>query len=214
MDNRSIEIVKLESLKDKDSPYVRPYRFHYIQEGKKKTWDYVQSHDCVAILLYNIDRNKLIFVRQFRPPVYLSTLLNQTNASVENIGEKSKDLSPNCGFTIELCAGLIDKNGLSVQEIACEEIFEETGYRVPLDSLKSITTFRTGVGTSGQVQHLFYCPVSDGGGIDDESIEVIEMSVEEAQKLIYANDVVDGVGRPVGLRLAINWFINDRPSNF
>lgn len=65
----------------------------------------------VAILLYNIDRNKLIFVRQFRPPVYLSTLLNQTNASVENIGEKSKDLSPNCGFTIELCAGLIDKNG-------------------------------------------------------------------------------------------------------
>lgn len=31
MDNRSIEIVKLESLKDKDSPYVRPYRFHYIQ---------------------------------------------------------------------------------------------------------------------------------------------------------------------------------------
>lgn len=48
---------------------------------------------------------------------------------------------PSLGLTIELCAGIIDKNK-SLVEIAREEVIEECGYDVPLDSIQEIQTFR------------------------------------------------------------------------
>lgn len=50
-----------------DSPYVKPFRFHYKQNGVEKSWDLLKVHDSVAIILYNVTRNVLIFVKQFRP---------------------------------------------------------------------------------------------------------------------------------------------------
>lgn len=46
------------------------------------------------------------------------------------------------GITYELCAGIVDKPELSLEEIACEEILEECGYEVPVTSLKKITSYR------------------------------------------------------------------------
>ncbi|KAH7637654.1 uridine diphosphate glucose pyrophosphatase-like [Dermatophagoides farinae] len=117
-----------------------------------------------------------------------------------------------CGYTIELCAGIIDKDGLSPREIAHEEVLEETGYNPPIDALELITSCRTGVGSSGSLQHLFYCQVDDsmrvnsGGGIDDESIEVIELSIEAAKTEMFANDEQTGLGRTGGFRFAVCWF--------
>lgn len=45
------------------------------------------------------------------------------------------------GMTFELCAGIVDKD-LGLQETAKAEIFEETGYDVPLDKIKRMTKFR------------------------------------------------------------------------
>lgn len=50
-----------------DSPYVKPFRFHYKQNGKSKNWDLLKVHDSVAIIIFNKTRQKLVFVRQFRP---------------------------------------------------------------------------------------------------------------------------------------------------
>lgn len=50
-----------------DSPYVKPFRMHYVQNGNEKDWDLLKVHDSVSIILYNKTTNKLIFVKQFRP---------------------------------------------------------------------------------------------------------------------------------------------------
>lgn len=47
----------------------------------------------------------------------------------------------NLGYTLELCAGIVDKNK-SLAEIAAEEVFEECGYKVTPDSLEYIIQFR------------------------------------------------------------------------
>lgn len=45
------------------------------------------------------------------------------------------------GFTIELCAGIVDKEK-SLAEIMKDEILEECGYAVPLSAIQKITSFR------------------------------------------------------------------------
>lgn len=44
-------------------------------------------------------------------------------------------------MTIELCAGIIDKDK-PVEEIAREEVLEECGYDVPLANLKKVKVYR------------------------------------------------------------------------
>lgn len=43
------------------------------------------------------------------------------------------------GLTLEFCAGICDKNK-SIEEMVKEEIFEETGYDVPIDKFEKIRT--------------------------------------------------------------------------
>ncbi|XP_046916500.1 uridine diphosphate glucose pyrophosphatase NUDT14 [Dermatophagoides farinae] len=212
----TLEIIDIQSLVNIESPYLKPFRLQYRDhDGRIKVWDCVRTHDSVAILIYNKSRNVLVFVRQFRPPVFLATLFNKFNCSISDLKElqrKSKEMKHDCGYTIELCAGIIDKDGLSPREIAHEEVLEETGYNPPIDALELITSCRTGVGSSGSLQHLFYCQVDDsmrvnsGGGIDDESIEVIELSIEAAKTEMFANDEQTGLGRTGGFRFAVCWF--------
>lgn len=45
------------------------------------------------------------------------------------------------GITLELCAGIVDKNK-SLSEIAAEEILEECGYKVDHEKLERIIQFR------------------------------------------------------------------------
>lgn len=45
------------------------------------------------------------------------------------------------GVTFELCTGTVDKN-LSVKEIAQEEIEEECGYKIPLDRIEEVMSYR------------------------------------------------------------------------
>lgn len=57
-----------------DSPYVKPFRMYYVQNGKEKSWDLLKVHDSVSIIILNKTRNNLVFVKQFRPgtPVSLA----------------------------------------------------------------------------------------------------------------------------------------------
>lgn len=48
---------------------------------------------------------------------------------------------PSLGFTIELCAGIVDKDQ-SLAEIMKDEILEECGYAVPLSAIEKVTSYR------------------------------------------------------------------------
>ena len=71
-----------------DSRYVKPKRIFYTECGAEKSWDIVDSHDSVSVLLYHKERESFLIVKQFRPAVYLKN---------------------NDGYTYELCAGIVDK---------------------------------------------------------------------------------------------------------
>ena len=186
MMKKSIEFLSLEDCND--SKYVKPKSMYYMQDGIKKRWDIIDAHDSVAILLYHKDRDAFVFVKQFRPSIYL----------------KNDD-----GYTYELCAGLVDKDK-SLKVIAYEEILEETGYDVPMDSIEKITSFYTAVGFAGGRQTLYFATidnsmkVSDGGGIDNESIEVIYIKKDEVMKFMLNEDVV----KTSGLMFALMWYFS------
>jgi len=168
------------------SPFLKLERIHYMQGGEEKTWDHVQVHDSVSVLIYHKSRETFVIVKQFRPPVYL----------------KNGD-----GFTYELCAGIVDKE-ITLVEIAQEEILEETGYAVTLERIKKITSFYTAVGFAGSKQELYYVVVDDedkvskGGGIGTEAIEVVYLPVHEAKTFLYDEDKA----KTPGLMFAMTWW--------
>lgn len=181
IDKNSIELRKCE-----DSKYIQVCEMSYIENGIKKRWEIVKSADSVSILLNNIESKNLIIVRQFRPAVFLRN---------------------NDGYMFELCAGLVDKEGKSLEQIAREEVMEECGYEAK--SLKKIGEFYSSVGTSGSKQSIFYAEVLDnnkktsGGGIDDEFIEIIEVPQKDALKFLQTPNITPSLG------FAFLWFINN-----
>lgn len=54
------------------------------------------------------------------------------------------------GITLEMCAGIVDKNK-SLQEIAKEEVLEECGYDVPLFELQKVASYRSVVSISASI---------------------------------------------------------------
>ncbi len=57
-------------------------------------------------------------------------------------GTSSHQPPASVGVTYELCAGLVDKPNLSLEEIARQEVLEECGYDVPVTKLRKITSYR------------------------------------------------------------------------
>jgi UDP-sugar diphosphatase len=77
--------------------------------------------------------------------------------------------------------------------------------------------YRSGVGTSGALQTLFYVEVTDddkshgGGGVDDEIIEVVEMTIPEAEKIVEKGTTHSS---PPSFLFGVLWFLaNKAPKN-
>jgi len=51
-------------------------------------------------------------------------------------------LPPHRACTLELCAGIVDKD-VSLEEIARQELLEEVGYDVPVSKLEKIVSSRS-----------------------------------------------------------------------
>lgn len=180
-------MIKITSIEENFEPkFVKPKLLNFEKDGKKRSWEVVEVHDSVAILLYHVEKNSFILVKQFRPAVYL----------------KNSD-----GFTYELCAGIVDKD-TSLKQIALEEIYEECGYKVELENIQEISEFYTSVGFAGGRQNLYYCEVdesmkvSEGGGLEEEDIEVIYLPISKAKEFMYDNSKV----KTPGLLFAFMWF--------
>jgi UDP-sugar diphosphatase len=161
-------------------------RARYLQNGEERSWELVRSHDSVAVLIRHREHGTFLFVRQFRPAVYARD------------GE---------GMTVELCAGIVDKE-LPLERIAAEEVEEECGFRVDPASLERISSFFTSVGFAGSRQTLYYVEVEEsmrvgpGGGVEGEEIEVLEWETARAMELILD----ESVPRTPGLMFALCWW--------
>ncbi|OCL82756.1 NUDIX domain-containing protein [Arcobacter porcinus] len=181
-----ISDIKTEELKE--SNYIKPIKVKFTQNGVKKTWEAVRSHDSVSILIYHTQKKSFVLVKQFRVPVYLN--------------------DKNVTFTYELCAGLVDKD-MSLEQIASEEIDEECGYKVDAKNLIKITSFFTNVGISGAKQHLYFAKVDEsmkihsGGGINDEQIELYFLEKDDIDNFIFD----ENKAKTPGLMFSLYWFL-------
>ncbi|XP_025299242.1 uridine diphosphate glucose pyrophosphatase NUDT14 isoform X14 [Canis lupus baileyi] len=157
------------------SPYLRPLTLHYRQNGAQKSWDFMKTHDSVAILMFNSSQQSLVLVKQFRP-------------------------------------GLVDQPGLSLEEVACSEAWEECGYRLAPSDLRRVATYKSGVGLTGSSQTMFYAEVTDGqrggpgGGLAEEGelIEVVHLPLDGARA--FADD--PDVPKTLGVIFGISWFFS------
>ena len=184
-------MVKIDSvLALDDAKFIKPIRINYTQNTTKKTWEAVLSHNSVSTLIYHTQKQAFILVKQLR-----ITVLNANKTE---------------GYTYELCAGIIDKK-VSDLQIAKEEILEECGYDIPLQNIQKITSYYTSVGISGAKQTLYFAQcdesmrVNDGGGLEDEEIEVIYIPLQEAKSFMFD----ESYQKTPGLIMAFYWFFDN-----
>jgi len=183
---------KIDSIEQLSDPkFIKPIKINYTQNEKKKVWEAVISHDSVAILLWHRDKDAFVLVKQLR-----ATVLNKNKTN---------------GMMYELCAGIVDKDTTNAQ-IAKEEIHEECGYDVPVQSLEKISSFYTSVGISGTHQTLYYAEIDEsmksheGGGLEDEEIEVIYIPVDEAKAFAFD----ESFQKTTSVMLSIYWFFENK----
>ncbi|WP_147199135.1 GDP-mannose pyrophosphatase NudK [Pantoea sp. MBD-2R] len=129
--------------------------------------------DGATILLYNRKKNSVILTRQFR----IATWLN---------GNQS-------GMLIEACAGLLDDD--SPEACIRKEAIEETGYQVG-EVVKLYELYMSPGGVT-ELLHFFAAEYNDatraneGGGVDDEDIDVMEISFPQAWAMLKDGRIRD-----------------------
>lgn len=167
--------------------------FHKNNPNEILKWEILESHSTVHIIVDNIETKEILLVKQKRIPVLLK--------------DKSQD-----GFCIETCAGLIDKEGKSPLTIAKEEVEEELGYLVNESDISLIKQAKSGLGTSGNdiyyysVQVTEQNKINNGGGTENENIEVYRLKYEDIQNFIASDIHTDSTT----LFLLTNWLFNNR----
>ena len=174
--NERIRLRQQETLSD-DWYTLRKITFDY--QRKNCTWE-TQSREAydrgngATILLHNPATDSVILTRQFRLPTFVNG--NPT------------------GMLIEACAGLLDDDHPDVAII--RETEEETGYR-----LAHVEKVMEAYMSPGSVTERLFFYLAEysasteqqaGGGIDEEEIEVLEMTLPEALALVKTGKIQDG----------------------
>jgi nudix-type nucleoside diphosphatase (YffH/AdpP family) len=127
-----------------------------------------------TILLYNRERRSVVLTRQFRYPTYV-------NGNVD-------------GMLIETCAGLLDDD--DPETCIRRETEEETGYS--LSNVRKV--FEAYMSPGSVTEKLFFFVgeytendrVGDGGGVESEDIEVLEIPFDEAMQMVASGAIRDG----------------------
>ena len=177
MKNPIIKIQKTELLSD-NWYLLNKVTFDY--QKKDSSWitqkrEVYDRGNGAAILLYNSQQKTVILTRQFRLPAYLN-------------GDQT-------GMMIEVCAGMLDQD--HPEQCVIRETEEETGYRI--SKVEKIMETYMSPGAVTEILHLFVgeynetMKVSEGGGLEheQENIEVMEMSYEEAYSMIASGEIKD-----------------------
>uniref|UniRef100_A0A3B5B371 Uridine diphosphate glucose pyrophosphatase NUDT14 n=1 Tax=Stegastes partitus TaxID=144197 RepID=A0A3B5B371_9TELE len=212
------EINNIEVVPCTESDYLKPFRVHYNQVSDFCTMStFSFSFPPLAVYMCEWEKTKT------QPPQSAEKTEEGTSEAAApesqegqsaSEGESSSQWPPaSAGVTYELCAGLVDKPDLSLEEIARQEVLEECGYDVPASKLKRITSYRSGVGVTGAKQTMFYAEVSDdncvsaGGGEprEGELIEVVKVPLHEAMTFAYD----ERIPKTMGVIFSFIWFHNN-----
>ncbi|KIS44508.1 GDP-mannose pyrophosphatase NudK [Kosakonia radicincitans] len=127
-----------------------------------------------TILLYNRDKKSVLLIRQFR----VATWVN---------GNED-------GRLIESCAGLLDDDEPEV--CIRKEAIEETGYQV--GEVHKVFELYMSPGGVTELVHFFIAEygdaqrVNNGGGVEDEDIEVLEFPFSQALEMVASGEIRDG----------------------
>ncbi|AKL85040.1 NUDIX hydrolase [Bacillus atrophaeus] len=162
LEEKTIEKEKLFSGKVIDL-YVEDVE---LPNGKTSKREIVKHPGAVAVLAVT-DSNKIILVNQYRKP------LERT--------------------IVEIPAGKLEK-GEEPEYTALRELEEETGYTAK--KLTKITAFYTSPGFADEIVHLFLAEdlsvLEEKRELDeDEFVEVMEVTLEDALKLVETREVYD-----------------------
>jgi GDP-mannose pyrophosphatase NudK len=154
---------------------------------KKITFDYLnkkgewieQSREAydrgngAVILLYNTEKQTVILTKQFRMPTFI-------NGNTD-------------GMLIEACAGLLDADDPLTAIL--RETEEETGYK--LTHVEKVYECYMSPGSVTEILYFFIGEYSEntekleGGGIDNEDIDVLEIPFSKAMKMIKYGEIKD-----------------------
>jgi ADP-ribose pyrophosphatase len=130
--------------------------------------------DSVAVLPYDVQRDEVLLVRQFRYPAYVRG-------------------GP--GWLWEIIAGMQDDH--DPEWVARNEAMEEAGYR--LGQLIPVATVYPSPGGSSERVHIYVAPVTPadrighGGGLDEdgEDIQVRAFALSDALAMVDSGGIMD-----------------------
>ena len=173
---KHVRILKEEILSD-NWYTLKKLTFDYQKKDGSWQTQTRESYDRgngAVILLFNKTNKTVILTRQFRLPTFI-------NGNAD-------------GMLIEACAGLLDKDH---PEVAIKrETEEETGYLVK--EVKKIFEAYMSPGSVTEILYFFVAEyssnekVNEGGGIDGEDIDVLELPFEKALAMIDTGEIKDG----------------------
>lgn len=142
-----------------------------VVQHKREVYD---RGNGATVLLYNSQKQSVVLVRQFR----IATWVNG-NAD---------------GMLIETCAGLLDSD--EPEECVRKEAIEETGFEV--GEVRKLFELFMSPGGVTELIHFFIAEyndtqrANDGGGVDDEEIEVLELPYHRALEMMANGEIRDG----------------------
>lgn len=160
-----------------DNWYVlRKVTFDFLQKNGEWQTQSREAYDRgngAVILLYNLEQKTVILTEQFRMPTYLN-------------GNES-------GMLIEACAGLLDAD--NPEDCIRRETEEETGFQI--SEVKRIFEVYMSPGSVTEILYFFVAEyskeqkVNEGGGVDNEEINVLELDFEKSLEMIKTGEIKD-----------------------
>jgi nudix-type nucleoside diphosphatase (YffH/AdpP family) len=174
----NINIVNTQILSD-NWYTLKKVTYTYTKEDGSSNAQVREAYDRgngATILLYNTENRTVILTKQFRLPTFIN-------------GNES-------GMLIESCAGLLDEN--NPEDCIRKETEEETGYKI--SDVRRIFEAYMSPGAVTEIVYFFvaeYSPsqkISEGGGAEheEENIEVLELQIDDAMKMIDSGEIKDG----------------------
>jgi len=174
----NIEILRTDILSD-NWYFLRKITYSYQKKDGTKLTQSREAYDRgngATILLYNKEQETVILTRQFRLPTFIN-------------GNES-------GMLIEACAGLLDKD--NPEDCIRRETEEETGYKIA--DVRKVFEAYMSPGSVTEILYFFVAEyskemkINEGGGVEheEENIEVLELSFNNAMAMIVTGEIKDG----------------------
>lgn len=136
------------------------------ENGKTHPEECFERGHAVAAVVWDSNIQRFIFTKQFR-----------IGAASDSHGTKTE--------LIEIVAGSMDKGNETPIQSLIREIEEELGYRVSEEenNIIHIASVYVSPGGTSEKVHIYFVEVSqkvsEGGGLEDENISIVEMTAPE-----------------------------------